>query len=264
MKERPILFSGPMVRAIIEGRKTQTRRAVRPQPELGPDYVVCATCHRRKCVLGGSMPPEMAQGMCDADYCDGYYGAPAPSELFPGESRGDFGFPDGWAGKCPYGAPGDLLYVRETWQPLTKNDRSIVTLRGQAGGGDWSVGFPSDGDLAEWWLNNTRATWRPSIHMPKWAARIWLRVTDVRVERVQDISEEDCDAEGLFNESGLHLWHCSGQQFHPDQPCACGDNSPEDEFGVLWDSINAKRGFGWDVNPWVWVVSFERCEKPPA
>jgi hypothetical protein len=102
--------------------------------------------------------------------------------------------------------------------------------------------------------------WRPSIHMPRWASRIELEVTGVRVEQVQSISEEDCEAEGLFNKSGMHLWHCDHTYFHPDHTCSCGDNSAQEEFRVLWDSINAKSGFGWNENPWVWVVEFRRTK----
>ena len=93
--------------------------------------------------------------------------------------------------------------------------------------------------------------------MPRWASRINLLVKDIRVERVQEISEGDAESEGLCNKGGIHLVDCHYQVFHPDQECDCGDESLENRFRELWDSINAKRGFGWDGNPWVWVIKFE-------
>jgi hypothetical protein len=213
VKERPILFSGPMVRAILEGRKTQTRRAMKPQPiENGIKY-----------------DAEALEIIChDDDF--------APSEyLWTGEPRVQ------WPIFCPYGQPGNRLWVRETfWK-----DQS---------GGVW--GYRADG--IDWPPSNYFGKGMPSIFMPRWASRITLEVTGVRVQRVQEISEEDAEAEGIFNESGQHLWNCDYQNFHPDQPCKCGQRSPQEEYGKLWDSINAKRGFGWDKNPWVWVVDFRR------
>ncbi len=97
----------------------------------------------------------------------------------------------------------------------------------------------------------------PSTQIPRWASRINLLVKDIRVERVQDISEEDVDMEGVFNKSGLHLADCHYQIYHPDQRCDCGDKFVQEEFAILWSSVNSKRGFSWDVNPFVWVIEFE-------
>ena len=173
MKERPILFNAEMVRAIRDGRKTQTRRVIKPQPIR--DY----------------------------------------AEL---------------VSRCPYGAPGDKRWVRETWR-----DDSF----------DWEWGtrqqiaYRADGD-------NGDHTWRPSIHMPRWASRITLEVTGAGAERVQDITPEDVVAEGVSLD-GL----C-------DYPAWIFSNAIYEQFRELWDSPNAKRGYGWDSNPWVWVLEFER------
>jgi hypothetical protein len=206
MKERPILFSGEMVRAILGNRKTQTRRVVK----LNPD--------------------------------DPMSGAPRSFrayEILDGKHQGRFGF-DNEDGEyvCPYGEPGDRLWVRETFNLLAinvngtdynpENYRATRTLPDPVGG------------------------WRPSIHMPRWASRITLVVTDVRVERVRTISEDDAIAEGLLHDSCG--WYVPG---NPN----IGSPTAKMAFGQLWHNINAKRGFGWDVNPWVWVIEFRRVKR---
>lgn len=118
--------------------------------------------------------------------------------------------------------PGDLLWVRETWC-----------------GGQYGTPIQYK---ADWPQHEYGPLWKPSIHMPKWAARVWLKVKDVRVERVQDISREDAIKEGLLPHMREYL----------------SAVSPITRFKDLWDSINKKRGFGWDENPWVWVIEFER------
>ena len=163
---------------------------------------------------------------------------------------------DRYAGydRNPLGVPGDLLYVRETtqrWRDNYAQYRATIT--------------PVIGDREH--MCNGRATWWysrdvcPSIHMPKWAARLWVRNTGVRVERVRDITDDDAEAEGIYNAGGCHEWWCDGAGFHPDQPCHCGDWSPTEVFAKLWDSIYAKRGLGWDSNCWVWVTSYEVTER---
>ena len=169
MKERPVLFSGEMVRAILEGRKTQTRRVIKPQPLWVGD----------------------------------------PNVAFKTHSANPKGIIN-----CPYGQPGDRLWVRETFAG-TKNTGFAYRATDTAYGHKW----------------------RPSIFMPHWASRINLEVVSVRVERVQDISIEDAYDEGME-------WG--------DQGCGVL------EFKNLWDSINLKRGYGWDANPWVWVIEFKR------
>lgn len=142
MKERPILFSGEMVRAILEGRKTQTRRVIKPQPDSARNSVFVKSGFETK---------------------------------------------HGYEIKCPYGQPGDRLWVRETWglwdtDPKDGPERAKIFYRA------------TDENRRD--LRYQR--WRPSIHMPRWASRINLEITNIRIERVQDITEEDAKAEGLF------------------------------------------------------------------
>lgn len=158
---------------------------------------------------------------------------------------------------CKYGQPGDLLYVRESWAALD------AVVGGYDRDPPQCIGYPADGSAAYFRDDGTSFSpdmygwddWptrpikrRPSIFLPKWASRIWLRVTDVRVERVQDISEEGAVAEGV--ESRLRLVPDSGGDREVREAAV-------DVFRHLWDRINAKRGYGWDTNPWVWVVTFE-------
>lgn len=191
MSERPILFSAPMIRAILAGAKTVTRRIVR----LGPAESVVG-------VSGDPNPP------------------PRP---FVSGSNGDR------QPLCPYGYPGDSLWVRETFC--------------LAGPNTWSAPKtvnPKDCYEAAYyaavWDRSAPTRWRPSIHMPRWASRITLEVTGVRVERLQDLTEEDAKAEGVAPSRVL---------------------SAREEFERLWGVINAKRA-PWSSNPWVWRVEFKR------
>ena len=196
--EHPILFNGDMVRAILDGRKTQTRRVIKPQPLW---------------IYNENIPIKTP----DAN-------------------------PMG-AIKCPYGSPGDRLWVRETWAPHA-DDESEKAKRPL-------IFYRADGDDGRGNPHINR--WRPSIHMPRWASRILLAVKNVRVERVQDISEEDADAEGFGGDIPSNVFPTI---FYGD----CGHLSIPECFGVLWDSINAKRGYGWDKNPWCWCVEFGLME----
>ena len=211
--EKPILFSGEMVKAILDGRKTQTRRVMKPQPLFytGRKYIV---------------PDDAPKKWHDCD------------DIFA-------------AGFCPYGQPDDILYVRETW----------ADLRGMGFGNDpqtdnpWNFAYAADikpGSDSDRIRKEYGVKWKPNIHMPREAARLFLRVKSVRVERVQDISEDDARAEG-----------CSaGYETHGDgkfEDVTEYEWTAKEEFADLWNSIYAKRGFGWDINPWVWVVEFD-CE----
>lgn len=173
--EKPILFSTEMVRAILDGRKTQTRRVVKPSVfEKGTNWF---------------WNPN--ENICLAQY-----------------------------------RKGDVLWVRETW---AKDDTYYYKADGSCG--------------------DRCGKWKPSIHMPKEAARIWLEVTDVRVERLQEITEEAARAEGITRvEDGK--WESEFRLGWFDRPIKA--------FRALWDSLNAKRGYGWETNPWVWVIEFER------
>lgn len=197
VKERPILFSAPMVRAILEGRKTQTRRIVKPQPTR----------------------PVANMGM-------GYF-SEEPNNL-----RAPYL-------KCPYGEPGERLWVRETWAGVKQL------------GGIWvREKFhyrASEGD-------NELIKWKPSIHMPRVACRIILEITNIRVERLQDISDKDAAEEGLFLEpvvagtTPMWRYNSSSDWYSHTKNC----------FKGLWQSINGEGS--WDANPFVWVVDFKQVK----
>ena len=202
MKEHPILFSAPMVRAILEGRKTQTRRVVAHPGLANLSYVV--------------------------DCGDGWWG----------DEEGDF------QARCPYGEPGDRLWVRETWAETDHSDGTpVVSYRA---GGCIAVG--RDGIRGPVCLLSTIAwdetphvdQWRPSIHMPRWASRILLEVTGVRVERLQEITVSDAICEGY-----------DGSITDPIDPSIRW-------YSALWEQINGPAS--WEANPWVWVISFRRIE----
>lgn len=214
MKERPILFSAPMVRAVLDGRKTQTRRVI-------------------KNILGFGKITEFQQT----------------------ETRGyDWIFRNGrmlWndithqrlLNCCPYGLPGDRLWVRETWAII--DDREFGGKKYVEFKADTGDPYPGEWDADEAKGNPDAPKWRPSIYMPRWASRITLEITGIRAERVQDISNEDVIKEGTYFEK-------SPPQAYKD-PFA----NYEQGFIELWDSINGKT-HQWDSNPWVWVVEFRR------
>lgn len=315
VKERPILFSGPMVRAILEGRKTQTRRVIKKHP------------------------------LIDAGFTDEFIKHPGNASAFI----------------CPYGQPGDRLWVRESFQPLLAEGVKWEDADYSTGEG-YAINYVTTSSVVEFYdCRNDKAFCdrvTPSIFMPRWASRITLEITDVRVQRLQEISEEDAKAEGLDDNAcaavlteaagklepdeayyvtdateadvteGYLCYSCAKKQQkkhgkdawvhaaacpESDGPAYCDEcNRPlyisltaygieselflnedhdnrkhfsatglnaaiagmiaggigdlRDEhrgrlaqigFATLWDSINAKRGFGWDVNPWVWAISFK-------
>ena len=239
MKERPIIFSGAMVRAILDGRKTQTRRVVRWPKWADPD--------RDWPFL---LPPAHSLAL----YRDGR----------PVKKMG-----------CPYGVPGDRLWVRETWRVTSESNhydtdekRLYVAYRantgspGHLGGRQHTTIFSasSDEDLAaKAWGNHRSGPWRPSIHMPRWASRLMLEVTAVRVERLQDISEADAAAEGV---DGLVPGHGPVTDAEVRaEPGYMRSRFYRDGFAFAWHNINGKRpGCSWEDNPWVWVVSVRRLE----
>lgn len=197
MAIKPILFNTEMVRAILDGRKTCTRRVVKT---------------RRK------------------DAC-GFYVTKRPDGSFTGVYEYDED-ERMFENQLIQYKPGDILYVRETWCGLPVNEAGHFRRHP-------IYYYKAGGDLRpEGW----RGAWRPSIHMPKEAARIWLKVTDVRVERLQDMTDDDAEAEGCFDYTSTALG-----------------------FPDVWDSTIKKSDldrYGWKANPWVWVIEFERCEKP--
>ena len=218
MAIKPILFNTEMVRAILDGRKSCTRRLVKT---------------RRKAACGFYVTKKVDgtfSGIYEYDENESMFDNP----LMP-----------------PY-QPGDVLYVRETWCALPVNEAGH--MRGHS-----IYYYRADGDLRpeEW-----RGKWRPSIHMPKEAARIWLKVTDVRVEQLHDITPKDAENEGvgnLFYEDIGYSEKNYGTEVDPEYGIA------KEQFAWLWESTIKKSdlsSYGWDANPYVWVISFERCEKP--
>jgi hypothetical protein len=207
MKERPILFNGQMVRAVLEGRKTQTRRVIKHEGKIA---VIQQSC------------------------------GPMVLERYDAATESGFTLP------CPYGHVGDRLWVREAHRLV--NCECPETCR-QPG----MVWYEADQSGYE---NASLNKLRPSIHMPRWASRITLEITSVRVERLQDINEEDAIAEGIerhYSEPYPEkIWWKSSN----DRDIAYGN--PRPAFGFLWDSINGKGDFRWDKNPYVWVITFKR------
>jgi len=149
--------------------------------------------------------------------------------------------------KCPYGQPGDRLWVRETWCNEWKDPDG------------WTDGFlyRADGvEVADVDGGLGKSPWRPSIHMPKIAARIWLEVVSVRVERLQDINVDDVIREGLEADNNILNPDPSTHESIKNWNLAWAQHV----FRELWDKLNAKRGYGWDTNPWLWVVEFRRVQ----
>lgn len=207
MKERPILFSGEMVRAILEGRKTQTRRVIKEANDDIDISHVSTEFHSMR------------------EYRDGSYRA-----VF------DFdGCLNAFSIKCPYGRPGDRLWVRESFSCANKfGDTQRPRDFGKHEPRYTAYRASAPKEVAH--LNK----WRPSIHMPRWASRIILEITGIRVERVQNIIPEDAIREG----------------YPFDAEEATGPETYIEWFRTLWNSINIQRGYGWNINPWVWVVGF--------
>ncbi|ABR84785.2 MULTISPECIES: hypothetical protein [Pseudomonas aeruginosa group] len=203
-RERPILFNDQMVRAILEGRKTVTRRVVKPQPDF----------------LGSMVDPYTPFKTLDA-------GLHARIT-------------------CPHGQPGDRLWVREAWAADAQVD-AIAPRDLSQGEPIW---YPADFSVRQTGCSMiSKGRGRPSIHMPRWASRILLEIIAVRVERLQDISEEQALAEGVRGEP------CD----HARQACAdigCWGDTAKGAFGFLWESLNGEGS--WAANPWVWVVEFKR------
>lgn len=222
MKTRPILFSGAMVRALLEGRKTQTRRIVKPQTAIITDDMARGF---------GIRPPEVEN---------------TPSIA------------------CPYGKPGDLLWIREThayqWPencydgrvyPSDEDDLSAMYGR-PIKLSECDIIYAATDREAVWMGDDGEPCspkWKPSIHMPRWASRITLEIIDVRVERLNDISESDAQAEGIWHcESGYWWWDVKNQKQSYFQHARYA-------YQGLWDSINGADSHL--ANPWVWVIEFK-------
>ncbi|QEH36605.1 hypothetical protein OJF2_51890 [Aquisphaera giovannonii] len=260
MNARPILMSAPMVRASLDGRKTQTRRVVKP-------------------AFGRKHPIVNLQEHGIGDY-SGEFNDP-----------GSWGYPcaeDGndmplayWLDLCPYGQPGDLLWVREAFARNGIRDGEKVFYRADGESQFMGEMRESNGNVTRYftdhWERNGEkrkgADWKPSIHMPRWASRLTLELTGVRVERLKGISEADAKAEGcFFTDYGRRCFHqgqgdvdsCPAKpEHHPQRdgwmwaPTRSSDEclgSARAAFGNLWESINGPGS--WVANPWVWVLDF--------
>lgn len=204
MKERPILFSAPMIQAILNGTKTQTRRVAK---RTAAGHVKETGGHRRWHI---------------ADF-DAYLA-------------------------CPYGQPGDRLWVRETWAaPHSEDGRPPRAIQ-------------CDQMRIHYLASESRGglVWRPSIHMPRWASRITLEITSVRVERLWEVSEADAVSEGVgsitVSDGGESRW----VNYNQPESKGCSFGDARSSYRSLWEEINGQGS--WDLNPWVWVVEFKRLE----
>lgn len=234
MKERPIIFNTEMVRAILDGNKTETRRVIKPQPkrhrwEGFPSY-------KLECQKLRDNHYRFSHSFIDGKISNGEY--------------------DGPVIKCPYGEIGDSLWVRETWCKEWSRD-SIVGTR-------IKPRYIADGYIPQEGMKKI-----PSIHMPKWAARIWLEITDIKVERVQDLTEKQFLAEGFGKVTKDGQTYKYGKADLDGYPGTDNYGWPWREWeanhikawGKIWNSIYKKRDYSWDDNPWVWVIKFNRINK---
>lgn len=228
MAIKPILFNTEMVRAIMDGRKTCTRRMVKPQPDEKHTYQLGF-------VTDSTEKKEV----------------------------GCFGFGiDEYGGSIQYAKsqyqPEDILYVRETWERFEcwnceGDERGNCSKEPKKSVLDKACGcymYRATDEISG------DAKWHPSIHMPKEAARIWLKVTNVRAERLQDITEDGAKAEGAIDNRGF---------IHSPENEYDRIYTAREHFIEIWDRTIKKSDldiYGWDANPWVWVIEFERCEKP--
>lgn len=208
MAIKPILFNSEMVRAILSGQKTCTRRIVKGA--ILDDAIWGYTMFTPKGYIS-------CRGMYVDEYCEKFFKLPYQQE--------------------------DILYVRETWShPIIPSDENKYVYRAD--------------EIAEDGFKNDAHIWHPSIHMPKEAARIWLKVTDVHVERLQDITIEDIKNEGVYDDYKTYSKEYLENLRSVAYPKA---------FSRLWDS-NIKKSdldrYGWNANPWVWVITFKTIDKP--
>lgn len=205
MPIKPILFNTDMVRAILDGRKSCTRRICKDANEYTVPDMEFYNADRRTYAVYNFVDKEHMEQLSTAERT------------------------------CPI-CTGDILYVRETWKKA-----------------------PNGYYYYEDWQRNDIADitkWKPSIHMPKEAARIWLKVTDVKIERLQDVTEDGAKAEGAIDNRGfIHSPENEYDRIH----------TAREHFIRIWNSTIKKSNlnrYGWDASPWVWVIEFERCEKP--
>ena len=211
-------MQGPLVRATLEGRKTQTRRPVKPQP--GDDIV------------------------------DVRYDAIADLWLGNTPEDNDLGYTSSWAMRCPLGQAGDRLWVRETWQHYQNSGQRAADFSEHQ---RFAANCFYRADESNPRTKPLSGKWRPSLLMPRWACRLVLPLVSVRVERVQDITEEDAKAEGVERISAGPGWEC-WMGYGPSSSC----KTARDAFRSMWISIYGEES--WDANPWVWVAEWDHIE----
>ncbi len=253
--EKPILFKPEMVRKILSGEKTQTRRIVN-----GPINEM----HYGK--LLGDWALSSVLG-----YNNGLLDCVIQTAVDDTEN---------WSSPCPYGDVGNTLWVRETWRPTVGWEDctpSKIPMGEDITYLEDCLSSPEEYPIHELPYDKKYdcKPWRPSIFMMRWMSRINLEITNIRVERLQDISEEDARCEGVedlsferFDEDrdfkvcpncgGTRLYTAFGINYGALPDTDCGEcDTYKKRFKHLWNSINGKRGFGWDVNPWLWVITFK-------
>lgn len=228
VKERPILFSPAMIRALLDGKKTQTRRIVKADFHHGPGMAKITPINNEFLL---ERWPEAERSFNNFGRCDRI--------------------------RCPYGVPGDRLWVRETFGVWRKTSvycdefevgkeatrgMTLVEHEAEYGHNDLNIAYRADAD--------DEGPWYPSIFMPRWASRTTLEITDVRVQRLKDISEEDALAEGI-------VWR-TGPRYSASDDHNMEWDRPTDAYRELWESINGEGS--WSANPWVWVVEFRRVD----
>lgn len=219
MKDRPILFSGEMIRARRSGLKTQTRRT-RGLNEVNKNPDNWELTNLRVWPGGDCVTATFRQKDWNRVLCI----------------------------NCPYGQPDDRLWVRENFY--------VQPGLWREGHGEQPLHYAADvahrAEVEDY-------VCKPSIHMPRWASRITLEITEVRVQRLQDITAADAIAEGV---EPVAYTKGGSIQYRDHSERTCGFFSPVDSFRTLWDSLNAGRGLGWERNPWVWVIEFPKFENP--
>ena len=260
MKYYPMIMGAESVHGIFEGRKTMTRRVVTPQP-----------------------PGDFEIGMYHP------IGVDRHGEEYPKPER--FGiWGDGWDIPCPYGQVGDRIWVRETWKPGAWRDDGRVAVDYMASPElthtPWAYMkeqasqfihrwldeiaktglLPNESGRYEWEAGKSPLKWKKAMFMPRWASRLNLEIVNIRVERVQDITEEDAIREGVEYCDNPDHGFIDALSFHDIGRLGCpvcGHNPAGfavNNYKKLWDSLNAKRGYPWSNNPWVWVIEFRRVD----
>lgn len=231
MAIKPILFNTEMVRAILDGRKTCARRVIKPQPQSRLCYTYAGS--HKGCIGKWTYPNKGAHEFLGEEY------------KLP-ENIKDEELSKRW--NPPYHTD-DILYVRETWSEGYEEGTYIYRAS------DKLADLPT-------FKESSKLIYHPSIHMPKEAARIWLKVTNVRVERLQDITPKGAESEGvgnLFYDDIGYGEKNYGTEVDTEYGIA------KEQFAWLWESTIKKSDldrYGWDANPWVWIIEFEQCEKP--